>query len=126
MAARVGGRSVRGGVISRKGPREEGRGKRKRGRDREAWGRPRSKTETGKRKTARERMTAEEGCRHRGHDDQVSRNGDREKCCGDGRADRKDESEGWSIRSNEASEEETELEEMPTPLSFVPHGNAVR
>ena len=105
---------MRGGVSSRKGPLEERRGKRKRGRDRDAWGRRRSKTETGKRKTARERMTAEEGCRHRGHDDQVSRNGDREKCRGAGRADREDKSEGWSIRSNKASEEETEQDGMPT------------
>ena len=76
--AKVRGRSARGGASSRKGPWEERRGGTwEGGRNGDALGRPHGDTDTGRKTTARERMMAEEGSRQRGHDDQVSSDGDR-------------------------------------------------
>ena len=51
-------------------------------------------------------MTAEEGRRQRGHDDQVSSNGDRGERRGAIQVDREAESKGWSGGSNKSLEEE--------------------
>ena len=64
--------------------------------------------------TARELMTAEEMRGRQGHDDQVSNNGDRWERHGARQGDREAENEGWSIGSDEASDEETEGDRMTT------------
>ena len=58
-------------------------------------------------------MTAEEGCGHIGHDNQVSSNGDRGERRGAIQGYRKYDSEGWSVGSDKASEAETEEDGMP-------------
>ena len=105
---------MRGGASGRKGLRKEGRGGAgEGGQNRDACGRPRGEKETGWRMTAREMMTAEEGCRRRGHNDQVSRNGDRGERCGARQGDRETDSEGLSGGSDKASDKETEEDSMP-------------
>ena len=114
LASGDGGRSARGGASGRKGPREEGR----RGTgevcwNRNAWVGPRSVTETGRGKTARERTTTEAGRGHRGHGEQVSSDRDRRESRGAQKGDRDAASEEWSVGSNEESDAETEEDGMP-------------
>ena len=59
-------------------------------------------------------MTAEEGRGRRGHAGQVLSNMDREDCHRDRHGDREAETKGWSGRSDEASDKETEEDGMPT------------
>ena len=75
-------------------------------------GQPCGKTETGWRTTAWGRKTVEEERGQRGHDAQISSDGDREERRGDGQGESDKASEGWSSRSEGDSEEETEEDGM--------------
>ena len=94
----------------RRGGEEQGNG----GRNGDAEVRLHGKTETGRRMTVRALMTAEEWSGRWGHDAQLSSNRDREERRGAGQGDRKAKSEGWRVRSEEASDEETEEDSIPT------------
>ena len=58
-------------------------------------------------------MMAEEGRGRQGNDYQVSSDGNRVERRGARQEDREAESEGWSVRSNDVSDEETEEDGMP-------------
>ena len=60
----------------------------------------------------RGRTTAEEERRQQDHNAQVSSDGDRGECRGEGQGESKDKSEGWSGRSEGDSAEETEEDRM--------------